>query len=75
MKLKKILDIFCLEYVVIYFDTDEEGADPQFEGWSSEVPYWLGDCKVDEDCHVFHDPENEHPNKKYGLVLIVKEPI
>ena len=76
MKLKKILNVFPLTWVVIYFDTNDNDAEPVYEGWSEDVPYWLADAKIvkTDDNRVYHDPDQAEKHKQYGLVLIVEEP-
>lgn len=76
MKLKKILNVFPLTWVVIYFDTNDNDAEPEWEGWSEDVPYWLADAKITKtyDNRVYYDPNNADTYKRYGLVLIVEEP-
>lgn len=76
MKLKKILNMFELTWVVIYFDTSEHDSDPEWEGWSDDVPYWLADAKITKtnDNRVYYDPDQNEKYKQYGLVLIVEEP-
>ena len=76
MKLKKILNVFPLTWIVIYFDTSEHDSYPEWEGWSDDVPYWLADAKIvkTDDNRVYHDPDQAEKYKQYGLVLIVEEP-
>ena len=78
MKLEQILDIFDLTYVIIYFDTTPEDGAPEWEGWALDVPWWIADSNIanhgDYDNRVYYDPDQDNPNKRTGLVLIVKEP-
>lgn len=76
MRLKKILKMFPLTWVVIYFDTSDHDSDPEWEGWSDDVPYWLADTMIvkTDDNRVYYDPDNADAYKRYGLVLIVEEP-
>lgn len=75
MKLKKILNVFSITWVVIYIDTNDN-EEPEWEGWSDDVPYWLADAKIAKtyDNRVYYDPDQSEKYKQYGLVLIVEEP-